>query len=123
MLDSEVYNEAVNLIEKGWTQNAFARNSLGRMVSPCEDEAKSWCLTGALVAAVNNLREGSTYTATNARKVLELTNNLGLANNDEVQWNDDPDRTKEQVVRLLQKAATLSYISEGKQNEIQYNLQ
>ena len=113
MLDSEVYNAAIAVIESGWTQNAFARDAAGHSTNPCGSEAKSWCLGGALIAVLDASRYDKVRRLNNEKRIIELAENLGLPDGREVLWNDDPNRTKEHVVRLLQKAATLSYILEG----------
>ena len=53
---AELYNKAADLIEKGWTQNAFATNEYGDDVSPNNNKATSWCLSGALWLVVHKNR-------------------------------------------------------------------
>ena len=113
MLDSEVYNKAADMVESGWTQNAYARDSQEKPTYPCRNNAESWCLSGALIAAVYNLRGGVYYSSDDAEKAFKLSEDLGLPCGDTAEWNDNPDRTKEQVVDLLRDAATQSLLSEG----------
>ena len=98
MTDAEAYNKAADIVEKGWTQWAFARNEYGSPVHPCEKEADRWCLTGALVAATN-----STISVMDAP--TSLIKGLKLEDDQAVRWNDDPSRTQAGVVELLREAA------------------
>ena len=107
MLHSEVYNKAADIIEKGWTQGVFAEDRFGKRIHPCRYGAKSWCLSGALMAAVHLIRGDYLSFCPN-----NLTEGLMLEV-DAVEWNDHPDRTKGQVVAILQRAATKTSLLEG----------
>ena len=112
MTDSELYNKAADLIEKGWTQNAFARDEEGGSVNPDDNEAASWCLSGALWLVV---QENKILNETSRGRV---TTNYKLVNNLKLErfapeWNDDPGRTQGQVAILLRNAAARSLLSEG----------
>ena len=104
MLNSELYSKAADMIESGWTQNAFARDEWGHSVGPDEDAATSWCLNGALWLV---LYKNTTFNrASNcfASIYYKLIKNLKLSEF-AAKWNDDPDRTQKDVVRLLKNAA------------------
>jgi hypothetical protein len=45
---------AAAYIEHGFTKNAFARNAEGVSIDSVSPEAESWCLLGALNAAIAN---------------------------------------------------------------------
>ena len=112
MLDSELYNKAADLIEKGWTQQAYARNKEGYDVDPGKNDATSWCLSGALWLVVCG---GGPFTDTSSRfgPILnKLFENLKLRET-AASWNDRPGRTQGQVVILLRNAAARSLLSEG----------
>ena len=106
--NAELYNKAADLVEKGWTKGTLARDSAGWPTYPSSNHAVSWCLEGALVAAVH-----ATDTSWDRESTLiELTKNLELKGYVS-QWNDFPGRTKEQVVALLRDAADRSLLTEG----------
>ena len=108
---SKIYNKAADLIKKGWVQKSFAESSDGKRTHPCRDNAERWCLSGALIAAVY-LVEGDRLGHCPARLIdgLMLEDNMIL-------WNDYPDRTKGEVVTLLQNAAARSLLLKGDGND------
>ena len=107
MLDSEIYNKAADLIEEGWTQGAFARDKQGKHTHPCGGGAKSWCLSGALVAVACPVPKN--YVPTCPVRLAEGLMLKGELNS----WNDVLGRTKEQVIARLWRAADRSLMSEG----------
>ena len=48
MTTKEILEQARALIERGWTQNASARNADGDHVAPTSRHACKWCASGAL---------------------------------------------------------------------------
>ena len=50
MTTKEILVKVRGLIERGWTQNASARNANGDRVAPTSRHACKWCATGALYA-------------------------------------------------------------------------
>lgn len=83
-----------SLIEQGWTQEVWARNAHGVPTNPHSLEAACFCLYGALkrVANQNQRVENDLYRLI-GRYALE-----GL-----VHFNDNPTRTKKEVLELLDK--------------------
>lgn len=93
--------EAQQKITEGWTQGAYARMSNevddGGKVPVDSPLATCWCIMGAVFAvtpagvpyrmALDKLKEANGW---------EDTSNI-------IQWNDDPDRTQEQVLELFDK--------------------
>ena len=110
MPKSQIYNRAANLIEKGWVQNVFAEDGDGKGTHPCRYDAESWCLSGALIAAVY-LIEGDhlSYCPNGLIEGLELTDDI-------IHWNDNIHRMKGQVVNLLRNAAARSSLLEEEEN-------
>ena len=94
---SEVYNKAADLVEKGWTQYAMARDVHGSKRDFGSKDASSWCLSGALHLGCCDLSSVSSY--------RKLTSYLLLEDYLFV-WNDAPDRTQEDVIKLLRDTAT-----------------
>ena len=81
------------LEEKGWCQYVYARNSAGIPVRPDNDSACSFCIVGAMEAA----RVGTAA-------FLKLGTHMresGMAPT--AFWNDQPERTKAEVVALLKE--------------------
>ena len=95
---STVYNEAMTFVEKGWTQRASARTKEGYACNPSNKAAVSWCLIGALRVASRHLL-GPGFEE-------NVSNYLG-PDMFSVLWNDDSDRTQEDVVELLRQSAII----------------
>lgn len=77
------------LEEQGWTQHQYQDNDGKR------------CLMGA-IAAVDTTGRKMPYSVCDAlRAHLKLTPKLSLS-----EWNDKPERTKEEVINALRGAAT-----------------
>jgi len=57
---ARILNDAADLIDRGWTQYASARDGPSRQdkeVSPCSCDAVSWCAMGALSRAANRFTD------------------------------------------------------------------
>ena len=108
MSQAELYNKAADLVESSWTQLAGARNVGGYIVHPCAKDAESWCLSGALSAAVYIVEGYQDHQST----FLGLLKNLGLLESP-TNWNDNSCRKKKEVVALLRKAAARSQSPKG----------
>ena len=96
MTKTEFYNKAAALIEKGWNQNVYSEDEKGRVCEPRNRLAVSWCLSGALLRALNSSELDCSLKE--ARAYLGLR--VAVAT-----WNDHPDRTQRDVVMLLKNAA------------------
>ena len=107
----KIYREAADLVEKGWTQGALARDQYGVEV-PCDSPtAVCWCLSGALDLASWEVRVNHWMKLTSYFKLYEAIS----------VWNDRPDRTQEEVVKLLKdtaKRADKENKTIGEENEI-----
>lgn len=93
----ETLKQARVLIERGWTQNAFARDADGRQVSFDNPAATCYCLSGA-VGAITGV-DGDLWHQVQLR--LEETPEVG--DNGIAFWNDATYRTKEQVLALIDR--------------------
>ena len=97
-LAATVLSAAANLIDKhGWIQHEFGNVDCG------------YCLTGAIDAAAYDLNAGS-FAIEDAEAILEDAEAILIADlNDPVlvSWNDDPHRTRADVVGLLNTQANL----------------
>ena len=96
MTKTELYNEAAALIEKGWNQNVYSKDKKGKSCEPWDKSAVSWCLSGALFRALDLGELGCSLKEARACLGLEVA---------VATWNDHPDRTQKDVVRLLKNAA------------------
>lgn len=101
---SDILSRARTLILDGWCQGADARDAQGRDVLPWSLEARSWSVLGALVGG-----DGVGRAQVGMMPILELGEAivaLGEAGDTHSlqAWNDRPDRTKEEVVALFDRA-------------------
>ena len=87
---------AADLVEKGWTQHAVARDKNGKC---CYLQyGVSFCMDGAISRAAS-MEKAHEY-AFNAKEFVRDLIRMELES-----YNDHPDREKEQVVELLRKAS------------------
>lgn len=56
---SQILLEARDLVSRGWSRGAAARDGEGRAVDPLHSSARSWSLAGAVAAASAKVRDGS----------------------------------------------------------------
>jgi hypothetical protein len=87
--------KAYELVEKGWTQGATARNKYGIETHHRSAEAVCWCAVGAICAAYMVSLEDYSGMVKAEEKIGSLES---LAD-----WNDDPARTQDEVVNLLKE--------------------
>lgn len=88
---SAVYYRAAELVKKGWTQFCYARTSNGIKINPLDDEATQWCITGSLLRSANDLG----FPFDSLPRYVQYNPN----------WNDDPERTQEEVANVLLELA------------------
>jgi hypothetical protein len=84
------------LVEVGWTQHAFARNSRGHILESNDPTAVCYCALGAVfyISPSGSPLAGAAYKRLNA--VID--------GRDIVRWNDSPERKKEDVLEVYDKA-------------------
>jgi hypothetical protein len=103
---SEVLERAAALIEPegAWTQRAYARNALGKVVSSDDADAVCWCAFGA----VNRVRRPHHVAPSGfLDDLFERANGSAFE-----KLNDTRGRTQAEVIAALRKAAELAR-SEG----------
>lgn len=93
---ADILERAAARVERGWTQDAFARDTNGLECSVFSEHAIAWCLAGA-VDAETSMRAAVFLEAIGAA--------IGM---DAVTWNDAPGRTQAEVVTALREAARLA---------------
>jgi hypothetical protein len=102
MTPQEVLIKAAELLESSptaWTQEYIARDHTGFPGEANHPSACSWCAMGA-IAKVQNLPDAPQEH--NAASKL-LASHLGALSI--VEWNDNPVRTREDVIKGLREAA------------------
>jgi hypothetical protein len=106
-------SEARRLVAGGWCQGAHARDEAGLEVPSWSEEARSWSLLGALLASWHrqDSQDNGDIVAhlTDAHALGEATEALGEVVGTAALdgWNDDPDRTRADVLAVLDSAVEL----------------
>jgi hypothetical protein len=103
-------SEARRLVQSGWCQGAHARDRAGLEVHSWSEEARSWSLLGALLSSWH--RQDSQGDAdvvaqlAEAHALGEATEVLGEAVGTAAldRWNDSAQRTKKDVVAVMDVA-------------------
>ena len=100
MTAAEILDSAADLLsEEGrWCQGAAALTKEGRFCRPEDPEAASWCALGA-IRRVSDVDIFDPVPA-NALAFLRDQTSFYLPS-----WNDVPERTREEVVAALRRAA------------------
>jgi hypothetical protein len=105
---AELLGRAHRYVRMGWCQGADATDASGHPVEPWSSEATHWSLLGAIVAALDRrdprpageLPLSALATAMGA--LADLIYEPSLA-----RWNDDPLRSQQEVLAVLERARTL----------------
>lgn len=98
--DEEIRRRAADLLEEfGWCQGAFARDPSGSPYFARDKEAVAFCARGALIRAGLALGLASNWADLAQAQITEQISAAIFCRLDE--WNDDPGRTKAEVVALL----------------------
>ena len=85
-------------VAQGWTQHQTARDEFGQSIKPCDANARSWDILGALIASHNN---GTISLQQSDLIKQHINNNLCMHF---LTWNDMKDRQQEEVISVLQCA-------------------
>src|SRR5215211_5449987 len=107
--------EARGRLLKGWSRGAQARDSQGHVVLPWSDDAASWSLLGALLAAWNrhDRKEEADFVAhrADALGLGEATQALSKATGTSAldRWNDANARNHTEVVGAVDRAIAVLY--------------
>ena len=84
------------VVEQGWTKRVSARDPNGSMVNPFSPIARCWCAGAAIEYA---FRDKTTIKYNYINNILLKIGPYHTV----VSWNDSPDRTKQEVIQLLQE--------------------
>lgn len=97
-----------HLIERGWTRKAYARDELGEKMVVAHlvlyegrppPPAASYCTLGAVYSSQEELANPVSHILETTRYLTSLVEDRCLDD-----WNDDPARTKEEVIELFDRA-------------------
>jgi hypothetical protein len=92
-----LYDKAIEIIERGWTKGAAARDCNGESCGVDSPDAVAWCLMGAMVLAETELKM-SAHWHRELRNTLRVENlRMGLAT-----FNDSCE-SKDEVIALIRK--------------------
>lgn len=115
MKKSTVLKRALGKIKKGWNRGAEARNNLGDIVPVSSSSAVSFCSIGAIGAVAHNYYLKDDCFRILAKKLDNISVPPGYdAVGKIVKWNDDPKRTKEEVIKVFEEAIKLAEKKESK---------
>jgi hypothetical protein len=101
------FNELATLIQTGWTQEANARDAYGFNTSPESPKATCWCLHGAVCRlALSNEYPYDWTVVKNIERALDAAAFMAQRPS-YVVYNDTPNRTKEDILSLIEEARGL----------------
>lgn len=89
------------LRSKGWCQGALALDAQGGTVQPGDPNAVAHCMVGSYWAVYRTSLFGATGTSSDMVR-YKLAHHLGIRLGDLTKWNDDPKRTKDEVIAALE---------------------
>ena len=98
---SEILKKARKLVEKGWTQGAYAKDGNGRILFFDDKKAVKFCPLGAIGRVTGSLYNAE---AVGARYAVIDSIEGGMLGFDIASWNDDKKRTKRQVLAAFDRA-------------------
>ena len=101
-----IARKAADLIEGGWCQNALAKDADGTPVSQMDPEAVRFCVVGGLARVQETEWIFSRATGTFANWLSGSRGGL-YTHYKMVDWNNDPFRTKGDVVFALREFARI----------------
>jgi hypothetical protein len=94
-------------VATAWCQGSDSRDRHGNTVQPWDEQAASWSLLGALVAAVEHEAEVSGEMPLEELAAV-LSPFADLVDVDSLAaWNDDPCRSQAEVLSVLDQAARM----------------
>jgi hypothetical protein len=109
-----ILSEARGLLLRGWCRGALARDASGNIVPAWSDEACAWSLLGALLLSWHRQSGESVEVdvvahSSDPQALAEATQALiDVTGSPSIErWNDDPQRTRVDVVETAERAAAL----------------
>jgi len=110
---------AAEVVETGWTQCELARDASGMECKPSDSTAVCWCAEGALRRVFRGSADQDAYSVAFSRLHDAAAAKLRAAGRWHVAalavWNDDEDRTADQVATMMRECAVAlrSEVSSG----------
>ncbi len=101
MKTSEVLKFGLEQIQRGWTIRAFARDANFQPVGLESPNTVCWCAVGALYQKIKNPYSEQLKEALSILDSVIREQNSTLSI---LHWNDQPGRTKEQVIAVYRAA-------------------
>ena len=95
---------ARELIQRGWTQHADARDADRRPVQPWNSHAVAWSLLGALVAALEAETAENEPLAVGQLAIACVALAAVIEHDSLESWNDDATRSLDDVLHALERA-------------------
>jgi hypothetical protein len=95
---------AAKYVEKGWCQQVAAMNLRGATVCSTSPEACRWCVIGAISRAAAECKRPESFQPVGVLQdmtVVAVMNQIEREWGSLTHWNDDKERTQEEVVALL----------------------
>lgn len=108
MTAREILILARGYIEKGWCRGQFARTEDGEGALAVSEDARSWCALGAIERATFEVPMQSYASRGAAERLLREAAGVRSDFDATTAWNDDPERTKEEVLAAFDKAIELA---------------
>lgn len=96
----EYLETAAQLVEDGWTREAFARDAEGIACGPKDSRAVCWCITGAIFKAIGSNFEKTFPLIQGLRNTLLAEGQISIV----PEWNDRHCSSKEEAAQILRKA-------------------
>jgi hypothetical protein len=99
MTKKEVLIQAKAIIERGWCQGTYAIDNDGHPVDFDSQKAVAWCIRGATCL----IAPDGYHNRYGAHELIKSITITPIS-----QWNDEPGRTKEEVLDVLTQAIALA---------------
>lgn len=118
-IEDAILERAIELLQAGWCQNEQAKKKNGRYTFPEDDEATSFCATGAIARAMKDLGIGISHQASGfvdldnpyaigvMQRILRSLGGCGYRFSDEqeeVQYLNDCAEGSENVILMFKRA-------------------
>jgi len=103
----ELLRNMRSAIDKGWCQGVSSRNRQGNPVVSYSDEASHWCLIGSVHAKLP-IPSPSIISS-----IFDIITKLLADRNEKpdlAMYNDNPARTKEEILELLDEAISVASV-------------
>lgn len=97
----QIAARAIELLKKGWCQRAIAKREDGLPVE-CElPSAVKWCVIGSVRRATYDLKRDFAEKYSVYEQIRAMHPEIRLLTD----WNDDPTRTVDEVIKLLEEVS------------------